>query len=326
MRRLPAGCLSGWPAWAESHPQRAEPARVLEGRGPMRMHDDPGGGAPNGAAAELSVLSWNVLSPTWLAKCAGDPEYAEVPAEMMQWSARRAHILAWLTSLAPDVIALQEVDIGTFHEDFAEPLAAAGYAGLMQNHKKRSASQPCGNATFWRRDLLEKVWEDHRSRTLLLGFKLRHSASPREIVFINAHLEATQSKTGTRAQQVHSSLERAAKTSSEAAVVLAGDFNCGGDCQLAAVLRCEEWHGFRMASAYEHPAAETTSPAVDATFSVLGHSYLIDHIWYRSSHLRLRALLQPLLQEERAWLKEGGLPNGTVPSDHIPIGAVLSLH
>merc|ERR1712125_207709 len=120
------------------------------------------------------------------------------------------------------------------------------------------------------------------------------------LMVINAHLESSQEKFSSRAAQVHSALEKAVRRNPNASLILAGDFNPGSDSSLCGVLRDHEWHSLPLASAYEHPAAASTSPVVDATFRVNGHGYLIDHIWYRYSHLQLCKLLQPLDADARS--------------------------
>jgi len=315
--RLPSGCLQDWPTWAELQPQRSVPVDVLGADSSMR-----------GAAGQISLVSWNTLSKTWLSLCERDKEYAHVHQQWLDWGTRSEAIINWLSRLAADLIVLQEVDFSTFEEAFQLPLAKLGYEALMQDNPKRTDAQPCGNATFWRRDKFELMWSEHRSRTLLTGFKIKAVKANNTLTVINAHLESSQEKFSGRAAQVHSALEKAGRHDPGASTILVGDFNTGADSQLCKVLREYEWHGFAMASAYEHPDAESTSPVVDATFRANGHSYLIDHLWYGHGQLQLCKVLQPLNAEARSISlgpNASGLPDRNVPSDHIPIGAVFEM-
>jgi len=226
------------------------------------------------------------------------------------------------------VLTLQEVDFDTFDEAFEQPLAKMGYDGLMQDSPKRTDEQPCGNATFWRRGKLELLWSDHRSRVLLTGFRIKTVEGKNALTVVNAHLESSQQKFSSRASQINSALEKAMRRDPKASLILAGDFNTGADSSLCRVLREHEWHHFSLASAYEHPAASSTSPVVDATFRVNGHAYLIDHIWYRYGHLQLCKLLQALNATDRSTSlgpDASGLPDMNMPSDHIPLGAIFQL-
>jgi len=147
-----------------------------------------------------------------------------------------------------------------------------------------------------------------------------------QIVVVNAHLHVSQSK--TRAEQIDKCLKRVAEKNPDAALVLAGDFNSGPESCLANVLRSYQWRGYGLASAYQHPGAEHTSPVADGTFVADGARFFIDHVYYQYTRFRLQSLLQPLLEPaRRASLGPGrpGIPDRNVPSDHIPIGAVLQL-
>ena len=59
------------------------------------------------------------------------------------------------------------MDYATFEQSLLAPMRALGYEGVMQDSRKRSDTQPCGNATFWKaaKFALEDV--DHRSRVLV---------------------------------------------------------------------------------------------------------------------------------------------------------------
>jgi mRNA deadenylase 3'-5' endonuclease subunit Ccr4 len=311
------GLTEDWDLWVQQHPHRELPVDIHIG---MQRRFGP-------SAAELSVVSWNTLSKTWLEKGRDDTDYVNVPLECFDWSSRSQQLVAGLLALDADVILLQEVDFEVFQDSFMDPLSQAGYQGIMQNDIKRAEEQPCGNATFWKTDKLQLQWAEHRSRTLITGFSVLCAPSAgSRVTVINAHLESSQSKFGQRASQLHSAL---GKVRSSDAVILGGDFNTGTDSPINAVLRNFRWHGHALAAAYEHPAAETTAQASECTFAVSGgHRYSIDHILYSHEKLRPTALLEALPEDLRfkcLGVATKGLPDMHVPSDHIPVGAIFAV-
>lgn len=331
--RLESGCLAEWPLWAQGHPDKDTSVRVHEGVEAGTLHR---------STSSLSIVSWNVLSPFCLARAQrGNREgkhaapsegftswgYPYVKPETGSWDVRGSRIVAWLCALSPDIISLQEVDKDIFEESLAKPLARAGYEGLLQ---KVAENHPYGVATFWRSNLLQKTKENLKgSSSIITCFRVREGAAEgTEVVVINTHLRAGQGEEPTRAGQLHNSLRRAASDCPGAALIVAGDFNSGPDTRLAEVLRSYRWYGYGLAAAYEHPAAEQTSPVTDCTFAADGGRFMLDHLYYEHSRLRLRALLQPLIEPARTQcLGPGspGLPDTNVPSDHIPIGAIWQI-
>jgi len=352
------GEACSWEQCALEHPQRALPVTVCEGRAGWLLRPgeagaeralsrkqrrqakksalsalpDAGGGVGGDASARLSVVSWNILSDTWLrsgnyrAECGrGTP---------LEWDERRALILQWIDGLAPSVLALQEVDFARFGGDLLPALQERGYEGVSQTPKKIASSQPCGCATFWQRDRFQLVAECTKSRALAVHLRAAGTCGG-EFVLVNVHLQAqpldpatAQAAAGNRARQLHSPLEWAAREARGVPVVVAGDFNAGLDSPLLHVLRSQTWHGHALASAYEHPAAAPTIPASVATFAGHGGRHVLDHIFYAHEHLRLVHLLQPLCAAEarRSFCSDAArsLPDKICPSDHIPIAAVLS--
>eukprot|EP00443_Scrippsiella_acuminata_P056824 CAMPEP_0115393920 /NCGR_PEP_ID=MMETSP0271-20121206/11999_1 /TAXON_ID=71861 /ORGANISM="Scrippsiella trochoidea, Strain CCMP3099" /LENGTH=477 /DNA_ID=CAMNT_0002817575 /DNA_START=38 /DNA_END=1468 /DNA_ORIENTATION=+ len=317
MRRLEDGLMEEWTLWLQQHPHRDAAVDVHVGTQRHFANSN----------ATLSVVSWNTLSRTWLEKSRDDPEYVNVPSECFDWDSRARRLLAMLVTLDADLILLQEVDFAVFEASFLKPLSEVGYEGLMQNDRKRTEEQPCGNATFWKKCRLQLQWADHRSRTLIAGLRLLDGLGVGgELAVINAHLESSQAKSEARASQLHSALGKVRGTS---AVILGGDFNTGSDSPLHAVLRNFEWHNHALAAAYEHLAAVSTAQATECTFAVSGgHRYAIDHLFYSHRMLRPTALLEALPEELRhKCLRETtrGLPDAHVPSDHIPIGAIFEV-
>eukprot|EP00928_Gymnodinium_smaydae_P083884 TRINITY_DN67126_c0_g1_i1.p1 TRINITY_DN67126_c0_g1~~TRINITY_DN67126_c0_g1_i1.p1 ORF type:complete len:278 (+),score=55.85 TRINITY_DN67126_c0_g1_i1:64-834(+) len=186
---------------------------------PTLARDGHFGAGADAKGRQLSVLSWNVLAP-----CYVDPvRYFRVSAEALDWSNRLPPLVDELREASADVILLQEVMFSAFAEDLQPLLASLDYASIMQEDKHRGPNHQTGNATFYKEDLFDLVWQEHRSRVLLVA--LKHRPSGVEVVFANAHLEGDPAKSMERVQQARSALQCASKRPGPHAMLLCGDFN-----------------------------------------------------------------------------------------------------
>jgi len=226
-------------------------------------------------------------------------------------------------------------------EGFEATMKNLGYDGSWLARNGKITRNSIGSATFWRRDKLSCQWDSSRevaakgsqSFCLLHQFKLVGSSAT-EFLVSNVHLRASrdQESQKQRAKTLDVALERLSRQLPGAPLIVAGDFNAEPNNALMAVLRESAWHGFELASAYEHPDAETTSVVQEATCAAYmeTHKYIeiYDHMWYSHGQLQLCCVLQALGSEERreAFRLDGpGLPNRLVPSDHVPVGAVFEV-
>eukprot|EP01065_Artemidia_motanka_P032258 TRINITY_DN3927_c0_g1_i1.p1 TRINITY_DN3927_c0_g1~~TRINITY_DN3927_c0_g1_i1.p1 ORF type:complete len:486 (+),score=139.30 TRINITY_DN3927_c0_g1_i1:84-1460(+) len=308
--RLPCGTLQDWPQWAASHPQREEPVSVVTR-----------GGLVCEGGNQLSVASWNVLSPRWASY------WDECDTADMLWENRHPRFVAWVRRMNADIVMLQEVDHDRFEQFYKEPFADVYEAVMMQpTSVKRGADgvpEHPGCATLFRKDKLTKLWEDHHARTLGVGLALPDG---RRVAALNVHLDANQQDVKTRVDEMHSQLRGAMKYGECHAVILGGDFNTGADSSLAHCLRSTSWFGIRLASAYEHPDAEKSTPACRATICHKEHRYMIDHLYFEASRCKLLRVMEPIDEDEmESVFGEQGLPNSVVPSDHMPVGMVVEV-
>ena len=153
-----------------------------------------------------------------------------------------------------DIVCLQEVEVELW-PTFLARLEQIGYAGELQ---KMSRNHPVANAVLVRRSSLQIVRIESRSRVLVAVLRdaARESAPP--LYLANCHLEAgaTEKASATRLFQLRSLLRRvelqraidgaAARgrpnplsptaEATEAALVLAGDFNFDRSSDLYAFL------------------------------------------------------------------------------------------
>lgn len=78
-------------------------------------------------------------------------------------------------------------------------------------------------------------------------------------------------------------------------------------------------HPYPLQEAYE---AAQAAPAL--TYHRSGEGARLDFIWC-SRWCRVEAVLRPLCARQREFVLKHSLPNRAMPSDHLPVGAVLQL-
>ena len=101
--------------------------------------------SPHPSPSSYSVMCWNML-----AQCYTRSEYfpSVSPKSALKWKHRGPAIVAEVQRLAPDVIALQEVDNWDF---MSSELGSAGYDGVR---KGKTGGKKDGVAVLWKRALL----------------------------------------------------------------------------------------------------------------------------------------------------------------------------
>ncbi|GFR45062.1 hypothetical protein Agub_g6435, partial [Astrephomene gubernaculifera] len=99
----------------------------------------------------FSVMCYNILADAY-AQYFANKLYRDVPRPCLEWSARRALLLAEIRHWSPDVVCLQEVQ---HYSDLEPEMRAAGYEGHFE---RRPGRRRDGCATFWRADRLRACW------------------------------------------------------------------------------------------------------------------------------------------------------------------------
>lgn len=303
------------------------------------------------AAGQVSLLSWNILAPQWAtpakypwAKAAGD----------LAWPAREKRIVQQIADADADVVCLQECSVEHWSGLYAA-LQREGYDGVLQEVK---AGHPYTNAVLLKRGQLELVRSESRSRALITVLRACSAPAAPPLYLANVHLEAGGGKeeAATRLFQVRSLLRRielqceadearadASSSPRPVPLVIAGDLNCDRSSGLHELLVSG-----RLAP--EHPAAASEAAAEAAPPEMAGYTHpllpLVDAYastpppWgppLRSSQRSGRLLdfifvSSPAVSvlRTRPVAKEAGstrphqLPHRAQPSDHLPIGALLS--
>jgi len=254
------------------------------------------------------VVSWNLLSSTFSKSRA-------VPS----WPARREQILQELASVDADVVCLQEMDRAAW-PDFRDRAAALGYEGHLQDVK---GEHPIANALLVRSGLVTVERTESRSRVLIAVLRTQGQKGGAPLYLANCHLEAGVGAGGIRFAQLRSlarrlqlQMEADGIGPAKAPVLLAGDFNFNRTDELHAQLsRGEPAPLPPLRDAYiESPPRWAAPRATQRSGSVL------DYVWASDGVRVLRTLPQPRNAPRAltAW------PSAAWPSDHLPVGAVVS--
>ena len=228
------------------------------------------------------------------------------------WPRRRIQIVEKLKALQPDVIALQEV---LQHENLpnqAEWLARQlGYDWHFVSVDPPSATRRYGNALLTRLPVLARdetrlhPLDDSRTAALL-----RVELQGKPINIYATHLHHTEQGGAIRKQQIDDLMAFIDKTAGGFPSVVTGDFNSAADSPELAHLR----ENFVDTYGSLHPDADAN------TSSTLNLHYFkparIDHVFHQ------RDVFTPATAEI---MLNHADPDGTWPSDHYALKAVLRL-
>lgn len=245
---------------------------------------------PESEGDDLSVLSWNVLAPSYDNDC-------------MSWEgARLPELKSWLQRFAAcDVICLQEVDVKKSLAEISDVLKSCGFTAVVQDRK----GFPVVNVTFFKHARFRLLWTQPRSRALVVGLALPDGS---DLCVANVHLEAGGA--GSNERQRNAQLASVLKRVSGASVIC-GDFN--SSLEQESLLRAQlATAGLARAPTKGITLAQTS-----------GYSDVLDHIW-ASESLTTRLVLGSSPETLLA-ITASGIPNATHPSDHLPIAATFCI-
>jgi endonuclease/exonuclease/phosphatase family metal-dependent hydrolase len=196
----------------------------------------------------LSILSYNILLPNsvdawWTYKMYSPPLSVE-NREISSWTYRRNLLQDRIGQINADVVCLQEVSPESFEDDFSF-MADLGYDECELFRKGRFRP-----ATFWKGSKCTLVTPAaHKDRTLLTAFRCKvddqevHDKSPIWFV-LNCHLQAgregqrrvRQVIEGTKAIVTMAKKLKVPNPTSQALVIICGDFNGGSECGAVRLL------------------------------------------------------------------------------------------
>lgn len=299
---------------------------------------------------QVSIFSWNILAQHLFDSTQKWYEYVDPAAPVFSWKDRFPLISKEIERSKADIICLQEVEFDAFDNDLLPFMNEGGYAGLMQNDKRRGSNHGYGLATFWKRDKFRITNEIHRSRAMITFLEEKEDSLDQKVLAVtNCHLQGSPTKSVTRVKQLQNILSDLRKQRHHNLLVC-GDMNCMlnhsasstylqfGTCKDREIL---EWgrpvdnaihhikeHSYCMHSAYTVDLLEKY-PMDYITFVSAPNcvTHALDQIWYHADPLdsvEVIGLKHPFRsQQHQRDVIKNGLPSKHNASDHLPIGCIL---
>jgi mRNA deadenylase 3'-5' endonuclease subunit Ccr4 len=263
---------------------------------------------------QVSLVTWNLLAPHF----ASPLKYPWAAMDDLDWSVRESRIVRELMDIDADIICLQEVQVDLWDHLLSQ--FSGTYQGTLQ---KMERNHPVANAILVRRGL-KITRTESRSRALIAVLMDEEELSS-PLYLVNVHLEAGYSDEADaiRFHQVRSLRKRlfhqvnkdAATVDNSPPIVITGDCNMLRGTPLYSFL--QSGTGEPLNDAYlEQPPP--WGPDVRMTYRS-GH--LLDYVWVSDSVHVLRTMP---VKEAVASMEQKAWPSAENPSDHIPIGAILS--
>jgi len=300
---------------------------------------------------QVSIFSWNILAQHLFDSTQKCYEYVDPEAPVFSWKDRFPLISKEIARSKADIICLQEVEFDVFDNDLLPFMTKDGYAGLMQNDKRRGSDHGYGLATFWKTDKFRLSDEIHRSRAMITFLEEKGESLDQKVLAVtNCHLQGSPSKSTTRVKQLQNILSDLRKQCHHNLLVC-GDMNCMlnhsasstylqfGTCKDREIL---EWgrpvdnevlhhikeHSYCMHSAYSVDLLEKY-PMDYITFVSAPNcvTHALDQIWYHADPIdsvEVIGLKHPFRSpQHQRDVVENGLPSKYNASDHLPIGCIL---
>eukprot|EP00049_Salpingoeca_infusionum_P022368 m.6353 g.6353 ORF g.6353 m.6353 type:complete len:522 (-) comp5146_c0_seq2:451-2016(-) len=296
-----------------------------------------------------------VVSHNMLAHCfSGGDSKAE--RERKYSHLRSAHFLSWeyrfellkrdLLGYEADVICLQECDFDRFEAHLLPFMTRNGYAGVIGGAKNMER-QRYSNAIFFRKERMNMEAAIHRSRSVAAVFSLSRGAStpPALLGVASCHLEGDPKEVQKRMSQMRSTLHALQQHDLQYTIV-AGDFNSGFEepCLQWAIQHTQSCNPTQEAAAstkeestcqstqslttetqeHRHMLKSAYGSCFPPTYYAPGSGSCIDHCLH-STTLTPTVLMHPSGSRHEQIVQES-LPNGSCPSDHLPIGAVFRIN
>lgn len=276
-------------------------------------------------ASQISLVTWNILA----AEYARPSKYPWSNQQDLEWRIREPRIVRQLALIDADIICLQEVQVELWN-GLLEKLNKHGYHGVLQSMGR---GHPVANAILVRRGL-SIVRTESRSRALIAVIVDEKEQTLSPLYLANVHLEAgsTQESDVQRFNQVKSLCKRLYNQISKDShhsdcptVVVAGDCNMLRDSALYSFLataKDEKDNVINVPLLPLHDAYLNHPPPWGPDVHMSYRSgHLLDYVWISDAIEVLRTM--PITDdattvEPKAW------PSPQHPSDHIPIGAILS--
>jgi CCR4-NOT transcription complex subunit 6 len=297
---------------------------------------------PISGGFEFTTMTYNVLAECYVLAS----RYAHCPEYARRWTYRSNQIMKEITTYSPDVLFLQEVD---HYRDFFEPnLARLGYKGLYTkrpglrldgcavfykvnkfdlvsssfveyNDLTRSNKFNATTRAHMKRDnvaiiaTLQPKISGNNAKDSQNNNKNTEDSNQRVIV-ATTHFYWDPQFAFVKTEQAKMLLDRVREArnlpgSSNAAVIIGGDFNSVPDSDVYASFNTDNMNLHSAYSTLGEPETHFTS-----------HYYgCLDYIWHTPENVHLKQVLQPVPAALCANKCE--FPSPRFPSDHLPLMA-----
>ncbi|MEV4411682.1 poly(A) polymerase [Catellatospora sp. NPDC049609] len=282
--------------------QRLLPAPFFTPRTPHAWHPSRGWAAVPAPAAgtgpdRLRVLTWNTL-------------WDRYDRDRIDTARRRPLLVAALREADADVIALQEAEPGLLDLLLREPWVRERYT-LCGDPADPADLDGGGLLLLSRLPVREAGWHRLGPHKAVAAVTVDTAAGP--LVVAATHLSSDRSGEGALRRQGELTMLAEGLSGVGADLVLAGDFNDGGDTPTAMLGLADAW------SLVHGPGDDTPTfdPAVNplaAVSSLSGQARRLDRVLLRGG---LRA-------EHAALLGDRPQPDGLFPSDHFGLAVDLA--
>jgi CCR4-NOT transcription complex subunit 6 len=312
------------------------------------------------APTEFRILSWNTLAPMF----APAEKYKYSDPACLPWSYREPRILARLKAWNPDIICLQEMQLDLWDDFLAQMEGYHGVIQKEKSSKRdlpvNAVLVRDGCAEIVRTESRSRAFIvvlKPTATTVNDGEDDNEGITQNPMIYLaNVHLEAGFDRDETRYFQIRSLMKQLEKQvlldtpdhgkhdidsggdrdSSEPAVILAGDFNMFStddiiyDLLTIGHLPDDDDDDVLVADTLPEPflpllplrdAYRLCPPVPGPVLMTYRGGAVLDYIWLSSSFTvqeTWQAHPVAATSLRRTW------PNPNQPSDHLPVGAVLS--
>jgi CCR4-NOT transcription complex subunit 6 len=287
---------------------------------------------PDGA---ISLVSWNLLAPIY----ASPQKYPWSESGDLDWKYRKPRIIEQLRRIDADVVCLQEMQVDLWEEFRNDMRDKLDYdQAILQ---KMGRNHPVANAILVKKDCrLRVVRTESRSRVLIAVLQALHDDEEKEnpatapLYLANVHLEAGMDEDDIRLAQIRSLCKRLTRHVDEEdhhpAILFCGDFNTVRDSPLYTFLQTG---AYTLTNEDNFIHTEIHSPLLplrdaylelhrsddDLQLMSFRSGHLLDYLWVSNAIQVLCTMpVEHQETEPKPW------PDSTHPSDHVPIGALIS--